>query len=458
MERRGLDLIKPICCFIFRYWPAVSEGEGGDPMVVGDFTITTQSATRTGKYVFSLLQLTFTQDGQDTTRDVGHFWYDSWPDHGAPAETTSVTDMLQAVKEYTPSAPEHPWIVHCSAGIGRTGAFLGIDIGMQLLATQGKVSVKKVIKNLRKDRGGTVQTAVQAAFIQRALETFAEALNEPELATFEVETPLGLKFNGPADRGYVVSFIKDESNAEASGITPGMRIHSIDGTRVAGLQKADVMGLLQSSTGRVILIMAPPTSTVLPLYVDTPHGMEYDGSEEEGYVVLAVDAGSHADKAGIRPNMRILRVNQTSVDGVDKAKVDAEIGAGGGTAMLTVEVALVIAEARDGDDNDSDAESDYDNEDATSYHSVTAVSLGTTEAEAVVDAGPSWLHSNLDDKTAAALLREAGLHNGQFLVREVNGEQNQNGHEEYKLYVASQAQILTARPFVSKWLASKIWI
>ena len=67
------------------------------------------------------------------TRDVEHFWYDGWPDHGAPTETSGCTDMLLAVKEHSKGGATEPWIVHCSAGIGRTGCFIGIDQGTFVL-------------------------------------------------------------------------------------------------------------------------------------------------------------------------------------------------------------------------------------------------------------------------------------------------------------------------------------
>ena len=63
--------------------------------------------------------------------------YDTWPDHGAPEETSGVVDMLKAVRAVSAGGPDHPWVVHCSAGIGRTGTFVGIDIGMRRLDTTG---------------------------------------------------------------------------------------------------------------------------------------------------------------------------------------------------------------------------------------------------------------------------------------------------------------------------------
>jgi protein tyrosine phosphatase len=64
------------------------------------------------------------------------------------------------------------WIVHCSAGIGRTGAFLAIDIGMRQLEHTRRADVIQIIIAMRKDRGGMVQHSEQAAFVHDVLAEF----------------------------------------------------------------------------------------------------------------------------------------------------------------------------------------------------------------------------------------------------------------------------------------------
>lgn len=61
----------------------------------------------------------------------------------------------------------------CSAGIGRTGTFMAIDIGMQQLQSEWRVcDIKGVVTKMRKERGGSVQTAVQYRFIHLALAEY----------------------------------------------------------------------------------------------------------------------------------------------------------------------------------------------------------------------------------------------------------------------------------------------
>ena len=54
-----------------------------------------------------------------------------------------------------------------SAGIGRTGVFIGADIGMQQLEEEGQVDLLKIVSTMRQDRGGMVQTRDQYAFLHK---------------------------------------------------------------------------------------------------------------------------------------------------------------------------------------------------------------------------------------------------------------------------------------------------
>ena len=63
--------------------------------------------------------------------------------------------------------------MHCSAGIGRTGTLIGIDIGMAALEDTHAADVVNIIDSMRVGRGGMVQTPEQYEFVHRSLEDFA---------------------------------------------------------------------------------------------------------------------------------------------------------------------------------------------------------------------------------------------------------------------------------------------
>lgn len=67
-------------------------------------------------------------------------------------------------------------VVHCSAGIGRTGTFIGLDVATKLYDRGETVDVNAVVNRLRDDRGGLVQHAAQLAFMHASLTQYALAM------------------------------------------------------------------------------------------------------------------------------------------------------------------------------------------------------------------------------------------------------------------------------------------
>lgn len=100
---------------------------------------------------------------------VYHFQYTVWPDHGVPNTTSEILGFRKAVRKAIP-AYGPPLLVHCSAGVGRTGSFCVIDT----MLSRGDVndrdfSVEKLVKEFRSDRNYMVQTLIQYQFCFRAV-------------------------------------------------------------------------------------------------------------------------------------------------------------------------------------------------------------------------------------------------------------------------------------------------
>lgn len=70
--------------------------------------------------------------------------YDSWPDHATPLSADGVVDLAAEIN----SLPS-PIVVHCSAGIGRTGGFIALATGMTQLKREGNVDVLGILCQLR---------------------------------------------------------------------------------------------------------------------------------------------------------------------------------------------------------------------------------------------------------------------------------------------------------------------
>ena len=91
---------------------------------------------------------------------VTHMFYTAWPDHGVPRNTMSLISFIRRVHKEHPTSLATPLLVHCSAGVGRTGTFILLDLTMQQMRSQGTLSVFQYLKNMRTQRMKMVQTLV----------------------------------------------------------------------------------------------------------------------------------------------------------------------------------------------------------------------------------------------------------------------------------------------------------
>jgi len=121
--------------------------------------------------------------------EIDHFHFTSWPDHGVPESPRSVLALCAALRALPFEKKIRPIVVHCSAGLGRSGVFCVADIAARELAVSGNdvaaacaaVDVSRLVIKLRHQRGGMVQTSEQYTFCyQVLLELVQRALKEIE--------------------------------------------------------------------------------------------------------------------------------------------------------------------------------------------------------------------------------------------------------------------------------------
>ncbi len=109
-----------------------------------------------------------------TTRKIVHYAHLNWPDKATPAvpayPSTLLMDFVRrdTVRQSNPR-PEAPIVIHCSAGIGRTGTLVAIDICLQRLRLTNQIDVEAVVRTIREQRIQAVQTEEQYVYIYKAL-------------------------------------------------------------------------------------------------------------------------------------------------------------------------------------------------------------------------------------------------------------------------------------------------
>eukprot|EP00005_Dracoamoeba_jomungandri_P000529 CAMPEP_0174253518 /NCGR_PEP_ID=MMETSP0439-20130205/2873_1 /TAXON_ID=0 /ORGANISM="Stereomyxa ramosa, Strain Chinc5" /LENGTH=586 /DNA_ID=CAMNT_0015334575 /DNA_START=302 /DNA_END=2062 /DNA_ORIENTATION=- len=114
------------------------------------------------------------------TRSVVQIHFTGWPDFGAPKDTASFYEVLQTMDEYkhnSPKGQDGPIILHCSAGLGRTGTLIAAHIALEQLELYGAnhpINLKEIVQKLRQQRNGMVQTTEQYIFLHQLVNEYVQ--------------------------------------------------------------------------------------------------------------------------------------------------------------------------------------------------------------------------------------------------------------------------------------------
>ena len=100
------------------------------------------------------------QESSDAHLEVTHLFFLGWPDHGVPFNRISLIEFIKRVRQFHPPTHQKPLLVHCSAGVGRTGTFIVLDTMLQRMKVENTVNVYQFVKQLRSQRVRMVQTLV----------------------------------------------------------------------------------------------------------------------------------------------------------------------------------------------------------------------------------------------------------------------------------------------------------
>ncbi|XP_026007332.1 tyrosine-protein phosphatase non-receptor type 21 isoform X2 [Astatotilapia calliptera] len=157
----------------FRYWPRL--GSRHNTVTYGRFKITTRFRTESGCYATTGLKIKHLLTQQERT--VWHLQYTDWPDHGCPEDFKgflTYLEEIQSVRRHTnsisdPKNSNQPVLVHCSAGVGRTGVVILSEIMIACLEHNEPLDVPKHLLALRNQRMLMVQTLSQYTFVYRVL-------------------------------------------------------------------------------------------------------------------------------------------------------------------------------------------------------------------------------------------------------------------------------------------------
>ncbi|KAL5275017.1 PTPN11 family protein [Megaselia abdita] len=157
-----------------KYWPDLKQSkELGDAKVI--------CTTEIVKNDYTLREFDLSWKHKKVRR-IYHYHFQVWPDHGVPSDPGCVLNFLQDVNtrqnqlKMTGEQPG-PICVHCSAGIGRTGTFIVIDMILDQINKHGldtEIDIQRTIQMLRSQRSGLVQTEAQYKFVYYAVQYYIQ--------------------------------------------------------------------------------------------------------------------------------------------------------------------------------------------------------------------------------------------------------------------------------------------
>uniref|UniRef100_A0A8C5X5E3 Receptor-type tyrosine-protein phosphatase eta n=1 Tax=Malurus cyaneus samueli TaxID=2593467 RepID=A0A8C5X5E3_9PASS len=145
-----------------QYWPDKQSKSYGDIIVTMVSEIVLPEWT--------IRDFTVEKSNTPESHTVRQFHFTSWPDHGVPETTDLLINFRHLVHEYNSQNPmDSPTLVHCSAGVGRTGTFIAIDRLIQQMEMESTVDVYGVVYDLRMHRPLMVQTEDQYVFLNQCV-------------------------------------------------------------------------------------------------------------------------------------------------------------------------------------------------------------------------------------------------------------------------------------------------
>lgn len=147
-----------------QYWPLREEREAIFEETNFKLTLVSEDV----KSYYTVRQLELENLSTQETREILHFHYTTWPDFGVPESPASFLNFLFKVRESgCLNSDQGPVVVHCSAGIGRSGTFCLVDTCLRLMSLRkdpSSVKIKDVLLEMRRYRMGLIQTADQLRF------------------------------------------------------------------------------------------------------------------------------------------------------------------------------------------------------------------------------------------------------------------------------------------------------
>ncbi|KAL0268614.1 UNVERIFIED_CONTAM: hypothetical protein PYX00_010476 [Menopon gallinae] len=157
-----------------QYWPNAEEILRVNKL---EISCVKEETDDSGSFVFREFLLRDLERNEE--RDISHMQYIAWPDHGVPDSPTEFLSFTQKVRAARAGMVE-PTLVHCSAGIGRTGVLILMETALCLMEANEPVYPLDIVKTMRDQRAMMIQTSSQYKFVcESVLRAYTDGIAEP---------------------------------------------------------------------------------------------------------------------------------------------------------------------------------------------------------------------------------------------------------------------------------------
>ncbi|CAK8696658.1 tyrosine-protein phosphatase non-receptor type 4-like [Clavelina lepadiformis] len=161
-----------------QYWP-----ENGELAQFGQWNVQSLNEKVSSSFAFRDFRLYHCHESasNSASRLIHQMQYIAWPDHGVPDDSSDFLDFILQVRQKRVGMKE-PCVVHCSAGIGRTGVLITVETAMCLIEANQPIYPIDIAETLRNHRAMMIQTTSQFKFICDAIiRVYKEGLAKPIL-------------------------------------------------------------------------------------------------------------------------------------------------------------------------------------------------------------------------------------------------------------------------------------
>nr|XP_039262864.1 receptor-type tyrosine-protein phosphatase beta-like isoform X4 [Styela clava] len=213
------------------YWPFDNE-----PVMSGDLTIQMTSESMLPEWTIREFKITHGAN----TRRVRQFHYTVWPDHGVPETTETLVKFIRYVRRTIDREAKHtgPTVVHCSAGVGRTGTFIAMDRLLQHMHDNTYVDIYGIVHQMRMHRVFMVQTESQYILIHKMVDDVNQNLYDEDESNSEDQNGEPVYENTKEEAVYEnTKFNGDIDKNNIDGITNPAMIHPEEDEKVASKQE-----------------------------------------------------------------------------------------------------------------------------------------------------------------------------------------------------------------------------